>query len=222
MSVLRAAGLASQILGNVTAQEIGWLAYCMQRGNGAYRPPDSPEIHVVLYSPLLVNSPKPPPYPPLIRTVIGHRLKSKRIHTTAGVADMFRSRCRNLGTGHLPGSMSTWAPAAKRSLAIKPIGGVDRRTYRVATPDSAMPDNEYYWYDLGPTEQYPLGCVVYRVSSDRLLTAFTRIGPDTWVRFDTGPMADDTEATRLIQQSEVHAWTDDPRLVPPPPIFTLP
>jgi hypothetical protein len=218
--------LARQILGSgASTAEVTNLAICFHRGNGVYRvEPGYRLSRAVLYSPLLVGTGQQPRYPVLTDVSIGTATQGRHIFTTEDVADLFVNQfCRNVGTARPAGYRRTWVPAAKHSLARQPLGGVIDEATTPTTPDPVEADNEYRWYDIAPLERYPLGWVIYRITSSNLLVGFTRVSERHWVRFDTQNPTGISHTRRRIRELGLTGWKPDAELaaISLPAVLTL-
>jgi hypothetical protein len=221
MSVYSARRLAREILGpDATDTDVVNLARCMYVGRGIYRvSPGQRQSRVVLYSPLRIAAQEAPDHKPICTVSIGTAATGKHVYTTAGLATEFGARyCRGLGDTRPLGYANTWLPAAVRSRAVLPLGGLVAASYQ---GDTGSGDDRYQWYDLASEVDYPVGCVIYRITSAHALVGWTRVGPDTWVQFDSNSLSSGHHARRHIRASGVTEWEPDEELATMSPALVL-
>jgi hypothetical protein len=207
MGVLSARALARRIMGT-DPEQVADLAFCIQRGSGAFRlRPTERRSVVVLYSPTLIAAGTAPDHAPVAYVSIGLNPEGQHVYNTARLTRVFADTyCKHLGNERPLGVTSTWIPAAASSAAVLPLGGVIAESFRATTGSD---DDTYRWYDLA---NYPIGWVIYRITSKGSLVGFVRVGPDAWVRFDVAKLEALELATQHIRASGVTAWEPDDEL----------
>jgi hypothetical protein len=163
-------------------EEINKFAACLSMGNGGMRIPGTQSVLIVLGD---VTQPSLGPVPPLVVAKL-RRPGPGSVCTTELVAHNFREAVRNeIGTRvdgfYPPDFRESWAPIPLGVTGWIPYGGPQvkpvAQTIGIITPDLLVD-----WADLYPLDEFPIGCIVWRLTEIGTLVFFQRVQGNKWLR----------------------------------------